>query len=176
LQGVQGATLTGLPVVGHDAESALGRELSQLLLAAVTLVAGYLLLHFRRLADMLLSLLPAAVGLAILAAIVRLAGIRLNMINLVALPLLIGIDVDYGIYLVSLARPAAPALASAAQAVLICSTSMVAGYASLALTDVPAVRSLGEVVALGVVACVFAAMFLLYPVLSAARRISGPAA
>ena len=36
------------------------------------------------------------------------AGREWNLINLVALPLLIGIDVDYGIYLVSLARgPAA---------------------------------------------------------------------
>ena len=60
-------------------------------------------------------------------------GNRLNMVNLVAVPLLIGIDVDYGIFVVNLARVRAirdmtPAelahhIEPATHAVLICAGS-----------------------------------------------------
>ena len=104
LAGVDGVTLTGLPVMGHDADMAVDSELPKLLLIAAALVAGYLLIHFRKLSSTILALTPAVLGLAVLGMVARFCGIKLNMVNLVALPLLIGIDVDYGIYLVSLGR------------------------------------------------------------------------
>jgi predicted RND superfamily exporter protein len=171
LTGLDGATLTGLPVIGHDAEAAVWSELPRLLWIAAGLVVGYLLIHFRGVKNMALSLLPAAFSFAVLAAVMRLADLRLNMINLVALPLLIGIDVDYGIYLVSLARRGKltqsrdDPVASGAHAVLVCATSMFAGYASLEFTSIPAVRSLGVIVAIGVVSCLAAALFVLCPLL-----------
>jgi predicted RND superfamily exporter protein len=163
LSGLAGVTLTGLPVIGHDADLAVRTELPRLLWIASALVAGYLLIHFRNPRDMLLSLLPAAFGLAALAGIARLSGIHLNMINLVSLPLLIGIDVDYGIYLVSLSRRTAAD--SGAHAVLVCATTIIAGYASLFLTSIPAVQSLGLIVAIGVGCCLAGAYFLLCPLL-----------
>ena len=105
LHGLDGATLTGLGVVGHDAEATVRRDLPRLALAAIGLAAVYLIIHFRNLANALLSLVPAVFGMIVAAAVLRLAGEKLNMINLIAIPLLIGIDVDYGIFLVSLTRP-----------------------------------------------------------------------
>jgi uncharacterized protein len=177
LHGIAGATLTGLPIISQHAEQAVGTELPRLLFIAAALVAAYLLLHFRDVARTCLSLLPACFGFAVLAAMARWGGVRLNMINLIALPLLIGIDVDYGIYLVSLARGGrttpeqrATLLASGAHAVLICAASMIAGYASLVLTTVPAMRSLGLVVAAGVASCLIGALFVLCPLLLPAHR------
>jgi predicted RND superfamily exporter protein len=177
LRDLPDATLSGLAVVSRDAENAVWRELPRLLAAAGILVAAYLLLHFRNLRDVALSLLPAIFGMALLAVVVRIAGLRLNMVNLVALPLLIGIDVDYGIYLVTLARRGGRAgansvesrtqtIASGMHAVIVCATSMIAGYASLAFTSIPAMRSLGMVVAAGVLSCVCGAIFLLCPILA----------
>jgi predicted exporter len=76
---------------------------------------------------------------------------------------LIGIDVDYGIYLVSLARKTAAQ--SGAHAVVVCATSMIAGYASLVFTSVPAIQSLGVIVSAGVACCLAGAIFLLCPLL-----------
>lgn len=182
LHDLPGATLSGLPVVSHDAEQAVWSELPKLLLAAGVLVAAYLLLHFRNFKAVALALLPAIFGMAVLTAVVRLAGLRLNMINLVALPLLIGIDVDYGIYLVTLARRGSSGatassqantqntLASGAHAVMVCATSMIAGYASLEFTSIPAMRSLGLVVAAGVMSCLCGALLLLCPLLMTKRK------
>jgi uncharacterized protein len=172
LADLSGATLTGLPVLGHDADEAVRVELPKLLEIAAALVAGYLLVHFRNLRRMLLSLGPAVFGLAVLAGVARWMDIRLNLVNLVALPLLFGIDVDYGIYLVSLAsrggspREKRSALEGGAHAVMVCASSMTCGYASLMLTTVPAIQSLGFIVAVGVASCLAGALFVLCPVLA----------
>jgi uncharacterized protein len=169
LTGLDGTQLTGLPVISHDAEEAVSVELPHLLWIAMALVAAYLLLHFRNIRLMALSLLPAAFGFLTLAAMVRVVGIRLNLMNLIALPLLIGIDVDYGIYLVSLSRRGRKdsALAGGAHAVCVCATSMIAGYGSLVFTSVPALQSLGLVVAVGAAMCLAGAIFILCPLLGA---------
>jgi predicted exporter len=171
LSGLNGTVLTGLPVISRGAEQAVGVELPRLLWIAMALVAGYLLVHFRNIRWMALSLLPAAFGFLTLAALVRIAGIRLNLMNLISLPLLIGIDVDYGIYLVSLARRGNKnsSLAGGAHAVCVCATSMIAGYGSLIFTSVPALRSLGLVVAAGAAMCLAGAIFILCPLLASGK-------
>jgi predicted RND superfamily exporter protein len=102
------------------------------------------------------------------------------MANLVAFPLLIGIDVDYGIFLVSAARwrevktmpreHLVRQLAPAASAVLLCAAATTIGFGSLAFTSIPAVRSLGIAVAVGVMTCLAATVFIVLPILFLARR------
>jgi predicted RND superfamily exporter protein len=166
LTDVPGATLTGLGVAGLAAEAAVSRDLPRLLLAAVGLNGLYLLLHFRSWRAAGLALVPAAVSLIVLAAVARLAHLQLNLINLIALPLLIGIDVDYGIYLVSLARgpDARRRVGLSGHSVAVSAVGNVLGFASLLTTAVPAVRSLGWAVAVGVGACLAGTLFLLAPV------------
>ena len=142
----------------------------------------YLAIHFRNLIDAILSLLPAIFGMLVAAAVLRLAGQKLNMINLVAVPLLIGIDVDYGIFLVTLSRfrdvqkqdakALARRISPATHAVIVCATATLLGYISLIWTSVPAERSLGIAAAVGIAACLAGVVFLLVPILfSLARKI-----
>jgi len=146
-------------------------------------VAVYLALHFRSLPDALLAMLPTLFGLVLLFSAMRIAGQKLNMINLVAIPLLIGIDVDYGVFLVSLARvknarqstraQLIDRLAPVCHAVVMCALATMIGFGSLAWTSVPAVRSLGFAVAVGIAACLFSVLFLVTPIfLSLARTES----
>ena len=172
LAGLPGATLTGLGVAGLAAEAAVTRDLPRLLLAAVVLNGLYLLVYFRSWRAAALALVPAGVSLTVLAAVARAVGLDLNLINLVALPLLIGIDVDYGIYLVSLARGAGARqrVGLSGHSVAVSAVGNVLGFASLVTTAVPAVRSLGWAVAVGVGACLAATLFLLAPVLVGGER------
>lgn len=175
LANLPGATLTGMPVLGHDAEARVQRSVPPLFGLSLAMVLIYVLAHFRSLRDGMLSLTTAAFGMIVLLAVVRLAHVRLNMINLIGLPLLIGMTVDYGIFLVSLARlgrehggtPQAlrEHVASSAQAVFVCAGTTLLGFGSLAFTSVPAVRSLGVVVCVGMAAAFASAYFLLTPIL-----------
>ncbi|HEY2589264.1 MAG TPA: MMPL family transporter [Tepidisphaeraceae bacterium] len=181
LRGVDGATVTGLGVVAHDAEQTVRTELPRLILAAILIVAVYLAIHFRNPADALLSLVPALFGMLVAAAALRLMGQRLNMVNLVAVPLLIGIDVDYGIFLVTLSRVKRVRMqdrdelrrhiSPATHAVIVCATATLLGYISLIWTSVPAEQSLGVAASVGIAACLAGVLFLLVPILfSLARR------
>jgi uncharacterized protein len=149
---------------------------------ALLLVLVYVLVHFRSPRDALLSLTTATFGLVVLLAVTRVAGVRLNMVNLVALPLLIGMTVDYGIFLVSLARigrghggDMVGHVGSSAQAVIVCAATTLLGFGSLALTSVLAVRSLGIVVVVGMAAALAGALFLLAPLLLMKQGARGSA-
>ncbi|MDB5358364.1 MAG: hypothetical protein JWN24_4817 [Phycisphaerales bacterium] len=169
----RGATVTGLSVISYDAERTVRRDLPRLMMWAVLATAAYLVFHFRNAADALLALAPTVFSFVVLLAAMRLAGQKLNMVNLVAAPLLIGIDVDYGIFLVSLARvkqvrgetarELTARIAPICHAVVMCAIATIAGFGSLMWTSVPAVRSLGFAVAVGIAACLFAVLFLLVP-------------
>jgi predicted RND superfamily exporter protein len=175
LADVPGATLTGISVLSHDTELTIRHDLPKLLLIAAVVTILYLASHFRSLRDTLLSLIPAVFSMLMLLAVSRLADIRLNMVNLLALPLLVGIDVDYGIYIVTMTREAIShrdtrdrligRLASSAHAIVMCAATTIVGFGSLAFTSVPAIRSLGVVTGVGVFSALVATLFLLLPLL-----------
>jgi len=192
LAGLNGVTLTGLPVISMDTEAAIQRDLPLLMAISCGLVVLYMLFHYGSVMNTVLALLPTVFSLVVLAAAARWLDLRLNLINLIALPMLIGIDVDYGIYLVSLAdyrwrkrrgeasaEPPRPPLlariAGSAQAVLVCAASSGLGFLSLATVSVPAVRSLGIAVAFGVASCIFGTFCLLAPLLMMIDRMRSKA-
>ena len=116
-------------------------------------------------------MLPTLCSLTCLLAVARLAGAKMNLANIVSVPLLIGIDIDYGIFLVSVARRSRTRAelldraAASSRAVVLCAAATLLGFGSLAFTSVPAIRSLGWAVAIGVSTCAAAALFLLLPLL-----------
>jgi predicted RND superfamily exporter protein len=171
LRDIPGATLTGMSVLRLDTEATIHRDLPRLTFAAMAIVAAYLLLHFRSVSLALLAVLPTCCSLACLLAIARIAGAKMNLANIVSAPLLIGIDVDYGIFLVNAARRSTSRadllenVAASARAVILCASATLLGFGSLAFTSVPAVRSLGWAVAIGVSACAVSSLFFLLPLL-----------
>jgi len=173
-----GVTLTGMGVIGHDVEAITHHDLPRLIGIAAAVVAAYLLLFFRNVRSALLAVLPMLGGLLILLAAARLADQRLNIVNLIAAPLLIGVDVDYGIFLVSLASSRkdftratlARRLDSGAYAVVVCAASALLGFGSLYFTSVPAIQSLGFAVGVGIAASLALTLFLRLPLLFANTR------
>lgn len=181
LSDVPGATLTGLSVVAHDTEAVIHRDLPRMLAVGAAVVVAYLLAHFRSVRDTVLVLLPTAFSIVCLLAVLRLGALKLNMVNLAAAPLLIGINVDYGIFLVSLARSAARRGAGAEElmheigtschALVVCALTTVLGFGSLVFMAIPAVRSLGVAVSIGVTASILATVMFLAPLLLRGERI-----
>ena len=175
LHGVPGATLTGITVVSHDAEFVIRRDLPLMLSIGTAAVLVYLLVHFRSIKGTILVLLPTAFSIVCLMAVMRLTGMKLNMVNLVAAPLLIGINIDYGIFLVSLARAARARgqggdelmrdIGTSCHAVVVCALTTVLGFGSLVFMAIPAVRSLGVAVSVGVLASLLATVMFLAPLL-----------
>lgn len=172
LSDLPGATLTGLVVVSHDFERAARRDLSRFGLLSVTLVVVWLFLLLRRWFDVLMAMIPVIAAFLSIFAAMSVLGERLNPVNIVAFPLLAGIAVDSGIFLVATARGAArdatdlrAAFAPTIHAIVCTSVTTVLGFGTLLWTHTPAVRSLGLAMLVGVGASLAASVLILAPLL-----------
>ncbi len=186
LRDIPGVTLTGMGVVGYDVERAVRRDLPIFIGLAGVAVVVVLLASFRSLRWALLALVPLACGAVWLLAIMAVRGERFNLANTVGLPLLMGVGVDYGIFLTSMAQQSRKAgegtqglvqrFGASFHAIVHTGFVTFIGFATLSFTSTPAVQSLGRVIATGVVACVLAAFIVLAPVLLllASRKRSQP--
>ncbi|HEX2411922.1 MAG TPA: MMPL family transporter [Solirubrobacteraceae bacterium] len=146
-------TVTGAPVVAEDLADALAGSTLRLLLIGLVLMAVVLPLVFRS----RLRLVPLAVALAAVAVTfggMSLVGAPLTMASIAALPVLLGLGVDYAIQYQArveeeggdaprAARVAAPVIATAALATG-------AGFLALLLSPVPMVRGFGLLLVVGI--------------------------
>ncbi len=180
LAGLDGATLTGLNVISHDVQATIQSDLPRVTTLAIGIVLLYLFAQLRTLHEPLLALLPMGFSLILTLAVMHLLGEKLNMINLVAIPLLIGIDVDYAVFVVNAARLQRKSppeifeaqLTSSCHSIIVCAGATFLGFGSLHFTSVPAIRSLGDAVAVGVFTCLIATIFCLLPLVAPRRRTS----
>lgn len=152
-----GVTLTDWTLLGEVVLRHVESRIGWLLLAMLLAVSGCLWLTFRRVGEVLLSFATLGFGLALLLAIMGVAGWSWNLMNLAALPLLLGSGVDYTIHVqLALGRHrgnVSRVRQSTGRAVLLCAGTTVAGFGSLASSSNDGLASLGAVCATGI-ACV----------------------
>ncbi len=168
---LEGATLTGITVIGYDTENTIRSELGKLFSIAASVVIAWLLIQFRSLRAVFLALLPAAFGMIVLLVCILVFEIKLNTFNLIALPLLVGIGVDDGIFLTMVSRRAKQlrhsrketidALSTSCHAIGMTSLTTLLTFGTLAFTSTPAIQSLGLLLAIGVIASWAGAMWIL---------------
>ncbi|MBC7835822.1 MAG: MMPL family transporter [Phycisphaerales bacterium] len=171
-------TVAGIAAVSAELEEAVRHGLPQSVALSFVLVLLWLILVFRRPVDVLLALVPLVFAAGTTVLFVIAMGQAFNPINSVAIPLLDGIAVDSGVFLVSVYRAHGGTrdelrihLRSTTHAVLLSVGTTATAFAALCFTHTPAVRSLGFVSAVGVVASGMGALFLLMPILI--RRATG---
>jgi uncharacterized membrane protein YdfJ with MMPL/SSD domain len=116
-----------------------------------------------------------AAGLGCMGALLYLGGVKINFLNFIAVPITIGIGVDYAINLVHRWRIQGPGHVPAivretGGAVILCSLTTILGYLALMQSVNPAVRSFGLAAVLGEVTCLFAVVVILPAVLTLIDR------
>ena len=131
----------------------------------ITLVLLSLWLAFRRPTEILLSVGVLLLSGACLLTVMRLAGWSWNLLNLMALPLMLGSGVDYSIFMqLALRRHhgnLSAAHRSVGRALLLCGGTAVAGFGSLSWSTNAGMASLGEVCAVGIGCNMLISVFLL---------------
>ena len=109
-------------------------------------------------------------------------GIKVNFLDFVALPITIGIGVDYGVNIVARARQSGGAkagrraLVSTGPVVILCSYTTVVGYASLLFSQNRGIHTFGLSAMIGELTCISAAILLAPALLDAgaSRRANVP--
>src|SRR5437667_10690964 len=120
----------------------------------VCLVFLSLLLSFRNPREVLLSLAVLALSGGCLLGVMKLADWSWNLLNLMALPLILGTGVDYSIFMqLALRRHQGDltmAYRSVGRALVLCGATACAGFGSLAFSTNAGMGSLGQGCAAGI--------------------------
>jgi predicted RND superfamily exporter protein len=158
--------VTGLPQMFLKMNLETIREGKLAFFAAIGVILLVLLLDFRRPLVAVLAFLPLISGLALMMGVMWLLSEKLNYLNLIAFPVIIGIGVDDGVHFFrrfiqegkgGLGR----AVTSVGRAMLMTSLTTMIGFGSLMLYLMRGMASLGLVLFVGVGTCLVVTFTLL---------------
>jgi predicted RND superfamily exporter protein len=161
--------VTGNPLQAYEASLEMRRSFQEAAIYALLVIIGVLVLDFKSLQHAILAALPLAVGVLQTFGLLGLLDIPLNPANLIALPLILGIGVDYGVHIVHEFRESrGPYRMSpgTAVAVLVDALTTLVGFGSLMIASHQGLQSLGRVLTLGVTCCLFTSLIMLPAALS----------
>ena len=152
-------------------------DLFRIALYALLAVFVVITLAYRNALYMLLTLIPLVAGGLAMVGTMNLLGIKFNIINIGMLPLLVGVGIDYGVYVVhrwiSEGRSKAsigPVVESTGRAVSLCALTTMIGFGSVAFAQWRGLAGMGRTMTLGVGFCLIAAVVLLPSLLAIISR------
>jgi hypothetical protein len=160
---------TGNPLQAYEASLEMKRSYEQAGMWALVVILVVLWLDFRNLQHAFLAVLPLALGMIQMLGLMGLVGIDLNPANLIGIPLILGIAVDYGVHVVHdyLERPGPYRMsASTANSVLVDALTTILGFGALMVASHRGLESLGRVLTLGVTTCTVTSLVFLPAVLT----------
>ena len=148
------------------------RKMIELSALMVGLNIVLLTIFLRAFKPVFILMLGLGLSVGALIATLKLTGIALNLFNILAFPLVLGVGVDYGIYIALALRAADPAreLHALMKPVLLSGLTTVVGFGSLAWAQNPALRGLGLLCGIGVGWCLAATFLFILPACALAIR------
>lgn len=160
--------VTGTPVQNHQYITLLRDSYVEAAGYAFLVILVLVYLHFRRLSKLLLTLLPLGLGILFTFGLMGWLGIAFNPANIITLPLVIGIGIAFGVYVVDRHDEegrVALASSSTGKALLLSALTTIIGFASMTLGEYRGLVSLGLVMSIGVALCFLSAALVLPQVL-----------
>ncbi len=160
----QKETLLGVRLVAQSKfKQALEFEMEKDILRFIglsgVLVIILILLLFKNIRRATLAIFPAIFGVISTFSLLSILNIPLNIFHIIALPLVIGLGADYGIFMVF--QEVKEATPSTLKAVRISGLTTLAGFGVLVLAKHPSLNSLGATVAIGISSALLCAIFIL---------------
>jgi predicted RND superfamily exporter protein len=161
----KGAFLSSWQLLGAATLKRVQARMWQVVTPMVVLVLASLWFAFRRMTEIYLGIIVLCMSGLCLLATMAVSGWSWNLMNLMALPLILGTGVDYCIFMqLALRRHGgdlAMARRSVGRALMLCGGTAMAGFGSLAMSSNAGMASLGKVCAVGIGANMLISVFLL---------------
>ena len=166
---------TGFPVTHWETSSAIERGFKDASIIALLVLVVLLTIDFRSPRYTLLALAPLGMGVAWMWGGLSLLGLSYNFVNIIAFPLIIGIGVASGVHILHRYRQEderhiAPVVRHTGMAIFLSAATTMVGFGSLSLASHEGAASLGNVLLLGVGACLLTAVLFLPAVIALLRR------
>jgi len=176
-----GALLSSWELLGSATLKRVQSRMWEVVTPMVLLVLLSLWFAFRRATEILLGVAVLCLSGLCLLAIMAVGGWTWNLMNLMALPLMLGTGVDYTLFMQLALRRHGGDLGmvrrSVGRALMLCGGTAMAGFGSLAWSSNPGMASLGKVCAVGIGANMLISVFLLpvwWRLFSPTSTVQGP--
>ena len=169
-------TVAARALLEEELAAVLRRELLMFFALGVAGNIALLLLSFGSIGIALAILAPIVLVIVTLFAAMAATGIALDPVNLIVTPLIFGIGVDYGVYIVARAREEAgvpAAIRSVGRAVVVTALTTIVGFGFLGLSHQPPLASMGLLAGGGLVLCVVLSIVLLPALITLMSRVRG---
>lgn len=151
----------------HQVDVLMRSDILNIIAGASLVVLLICFLAFRNIRDLLATLAPVLSAQAAMAVFAWLTGGELNMMHLLMGILVIGMSVDYGIFIVTACREGLSA--HTFLAISLCALSTLSGFGVLAFAVHPALSALGLTVLIGIGAAWPTALWI-SPVLAGVKK------
>ena len=174
--------LGGSPVMVHDLNKAMFKDMPVFVLASLGVIAILLLLLFRRLSGLLLPILTVILSMLTALGLLGLTGTKLTIVMQILPSILITVGIGYSVHLLVIyyrhlrehgdeGDAIAFAMGHSGLAILITSITTAGGLLSFVPVKVAPVSDLGLYGAAGIMLCVFFTLVLLPALLSVLPKV-----
>jgi hydrophobe/amphiphile efflux-3 (HAE3) family protein len=165
-------TFTGMAAMSQDMGDDLGSTMIILLIAAIVLMTLACQFLFNHVRFPLLSIVSVLTGLILTFGLMGIVGLPFSMTTIGALPILLGIGVDYAIQFHSrlddemrnghtLSEAIKFAVSKTGAAVLYAMVVSALGFMAMLLSTLPAIRQFGLTAILGIICCYVSALIII---------------
>lgn len=160
-----GISITGPERVESEILRIVKEDLFLLTPIAFLIILFLVFLHFRRWKTTLFTLTPLVMGLIWMIGAMSLFGIRINFVNAVVLPMIIGMGIDNGVHLMHRyleeGKGVGHTLRTTGRAMVMCSLTTMLGFGSLVTARYQALSNMGWVTILGMGFCLITSLCFL---------------
>ena len=158
--------VTGFPVTHRVYVRQAASAIFQAMMYSFIVILVLLIIDFRSIRGVLLSLLPLFMGMMLLQLMLFIFRIDYNVANIAGLPLLLGLGVVYGLRIVHRWRENQSITAFAAtqttgRGLAFAALAIIAGLVSIVFARHNGVSSFGKILLIGIITCMFAALIIL---------------
>lgn len=159
--------ITGVTVQVYEAGEMIVKGFVQSVLYAFIAIVLLLLLDLRRPLAVAVALLPLFGAGAVLLGVMTISDLQFNFANFFAVPILVGISVDAGVYLVHSQRHGDPVrtVQATRRACLLCGLTTLIGFGMLVFASHRGVVSLGVILSIGCTAGTVVSYFVVPAIL-----------
>ena len=160
---------TGTPILNYFATDLMRVAYVQAAGWAFLAIVILILAHFQSFKFLLLTLTPLVLAVLWRTGAMVWFGIEFNPANIVTLPLIIGVDVAFGVYIIDRYREDGKLsifAGSTGKAIIMSSLTSLFGFSSLLISDFRGMWDIGQLMSLGIAIGLVTAIFILPQILA----------
>ena len=158
--------ITGIRVVTAEFLTLVKKDFIIAVIASLIVVLLLVVIKYWNFRAVIVCMVPLTFSILCIMGAMRLLGIKINFVNMISVPLLIGSGVDYGIYIISRyledqRHDVFAAIHETGQSMFLSSLTTVIGFGSLVFVDNQGLASLGYMCSIGIIICAVSSVIVL---------------